>query len=256
MRSATSNAAVDGRHSFGSGRPRCVQAARSVLSSRQAIVIGPTPPGTGVTAPATSLASAATSPTIRDLPPSPGNAVDADVDHGRARLDPVLADHLRPADRRDQNVGAAADIGEILGLGMRDGHGGVLRQQQLRDRLADDVGAADHHGVHAGERGVHRLRQHDAAERRARHQRRQAAGKPPGIDRVKAVDVLGRVDRRDHLLGVDLLGQRQLHQDAVHRRIGIELADQRQQFGLAHGLRQLVVERRACRLRPPPSICF
>ena len=32
-----------------------MQAARSVLCSRQAMVIGPTPPGTGVIAPATSL---------------------------------------------------------------------------------------------------------------------------------------------------------------------------------------------------------
>src|SRR6202035_18987 len=55
----------------GSGNPAPIQAARSVLASRHAIVIGPTPPGTGVIAPATSTASAKlTSPTMRDLPPS------------------------------------------------------------------------------------------------------------------------------------------------------------------------------------------
>ena len=43
-----------------------------VLASRQAMVIGPTPPGTGVIAPATSPTSAkATSPTMRALPPAP-----------------------------------------------------------------------------------------------------------------------------------------------------------------------------------------
>src|SRR5690606_39745561 len=48
----------------GSGRLRARQAAVSVLASRQAIVMGPTPPGTGVMAPATSTASSkATSPT-------------------------------------------------------------------------------------------------------------------------------------------------------------------------------------------------
>src|SRR3977135_2840488 len=36
----------------GSGNPRRRQAASSVLRNRQAIVIGPTPPGTGVIAPA------------------------------------------------------------------------------------------------------------------------------------------------------------------------------------------------------------
>src|SRR5262245_23189053 len=57
----------------GNGNPACMQAARTVLASRQEIVIGPTPPGTGVIAPATSLAPAkATSPTSFDLPGSPG----------------------------------------------------------------------------------------------------------------------------------------------------------------------------------------
>ena len=55
---------------------------------------------------------------------------------------------------------------------------------------------------------------------------------PADIDRVEAVHVLGRVDRLDHRAGADLLGQRQLHQDAVHRRVGIEPRDHRQQFGL------------------------
>ena len=38
----------------GSGRPSDRQQAVTVLASRQAMVIGPTPPGTGVIAPATS----------------------------------------------------------------------------------------------------------------------------------------------------------------------------------------------------------
>ena len=60
-------------HTLGGGRPANAQAARTVLTSRQAIVIGPTPPGTGVMAPATAQASAyATSPTSRVLPPSAG----------------------------------------------------------------------------------------------------------------------------------------------------------------------------------------
>src|SRR5690606_21600520 len=57
----------------GAASPFCAHAARNVFSSRHAIVIGPTPPGTGVIAPATAAASSnATSPTMRDLPASPG----------------------------------------------------------------------------------------------------------------------------------------------------------------------------------------
>jgi hypothetical protein len=45
------------RYTAGGGRPACMQAARSVFTSRHTIVIGPTPPGTGVMAPATLTAS-------------------------------------------------------------------------------------------------------------------------------------------------------------------------------------------------------
>ena len=44
-------------YTAGFGRPAIAQAARSVFTSRQATVIWPTPPGTGVTAPATPSAS-------------------------------------------------------------------------------------------------------------------------------------------------------------------------------------------------------
>ncbi len=89
-------------------------AAVSVFSSRQAIVIGPTPPGTGVIAPATPAHSAkgdvAHQPAVRQ-------PVDADIDHRRAGGDPVAADHLRPPDRGDQDLGAAALGGEIGACG-------------------------------------------------------------------------------------------------------------------------------------------
>ena len=161
--------------SAGAGKPAIAQAARTVLASRQAIVIGPTPPGTGVIAPAISVTSAkATSPTMRDLPPSCRHPVDADVDHGGAGLDPIAPHHLRSSDRREQHVGAAADRRQIARLGMRHRHRRVLRQQELRQRLADDVGAADHHRLEPGERRLHGLGEKHAADRRAWRQRRQA----------------------------------------------------------------------------------
>ena len=74
-----------------------------------------------------------------------------------------------------------------------------------------------------------------------------SAGRPadrrPALIGMEAVDILGRIDRGEHLLRIDLRGQRQLHQDAVHDRIGVEPPDQRQQFGLAGRLRQAVIER-------------
>ena len=53
-----------------------------------------------------------------------------------------------------------------------------------------------------------------------------SAPQPADIDRVETVDILCRVNRRDHPLRLDRLGERQLHQDAVDPLIGIEPADQ------------------------------
>src|SRR5690242_15287583 len=53
----------------GTGTDFCAQAARTVLCNRQAIVIGPTPPGTGVIEPATLAQDAKSqSPTSFPLP--------------------------------------------------------------------------------------------------------------------------------------------------------------------------------------------
>ena len=132
------------------------------------MVIGPTPPGTGVIAPATShrgvevdVADELAVRRMRLMPTS--------ITVG-ARLDPVALDHLRPADGGDQHVGAPADRRQIAGARVGDGHGGVRRQQQLRHRLADEVRAADDHRVGAVELRRAVPQQQHAAERRAGQQ--------------------------------------------------------------------------------------
>ena len=97
-------------------------AARTVFDSSIATVSGPTPPGTGVSAPATSATSGWTSPTISDpcfaktasrgdpagnqRPTSSESVtrVDADVDHDGARLHELRRHEGRPPDGRDQDV--------------------------------------------------------------------------------------------------------------------------------------------------------
>jgi hypothetical protein len=49
---------------------------------------------------------------------------------------------------------------------------------------------------------------------------------------MEAVDILVRIDPDEHLLGVEMPGQRQLDEDAVDRGIGVERIDQRQQIRL------------------------
>ena len=79
-------------------------AALTVLSSRQAIVIGPTPPGTGVTAPSDPLDRVEVDVADQTVLAACG----ADVDHDRAGLDHVGADQLRRTDAGDEHVGACA----------------------------------------------------------------------------------------------------------------------------------------------------
>ena len=83
---------------------------------------------------------------------------------------------------------------------------------------------------------------HQAAERRAGHHRLLPGAEKADVRDVEPVDILGRVDRVDHQVGVQMPRQRQLHQDAMHRRIGVEPADQRQQIGLGGLGRQAVLQ--------------
>ena len=69
--------------------------------------------------------------------------------------------------------------------------------------------------------------------RRARDEARATLGQEAGAGRGQAVDVLGRIDRRDHLVLVDLVGQRQLDEDPVDRVVRVQLGDQLEQLVLA-----------------------
>ena len=59
---------------------------------------------------------------------------------------------------------------------------------------------------------------------------------------MEAVHVLGGVDGAQHLGGIDAVRQRQLHQDAMHRRVAVQAVHQRQQLRLARVGGQVVLE--------------
>ena len=65
---------------------------------------------------------------------------------------------------------------------------------------------------------------------------------------MQAVDILGGIDRRHHRQRIEMAGEGQLDQDAVHRVVGIEPLDQRQQFLLG------VVSSRTCSKLSMPSL--
>ena len=85
------------------------------------MVIGPTPPGTGVIA-AGDLERRGEVDVADDAGLALAlvggrHAVDADIDDGGAGLDPVALDHLRAADGGDDDIGLPHDAGEIASSG-------------------------------------------------------------------------------------------------------------------------------------------
>ena len=206
----------------------CSSAARSVLASSIAIVIGPTPPGTGVIHAARSWPPRnrrrrrACRPALRLMPTSmtiaPGLIQSPCTNYGL----PTAA---------TSDVRLAHDARQIARRRMADRHRAARHQQLERHRPADDVRLPDDHRVLADEILAGLREQAHAAVRRARTQHRALQHQPADVVRMEAVDVLARIDALGHALRIDLLRQRQLHQDAVDRGIGVERVDQRQQLG-------------------------
>ena len=46
------------------------------------------------------------------FPALAGDAIDADVDHDRARLDPIAFDEFRPPDSRHEQISALGNLGQ------------------------------------------------------------------------------------------------------------------------------------------------
>src|SRR5262249_1968959 len=133
-----------------------MRAACTVLYRSMVIVIGPTPPGTGVIFDATPrTASKSTSPTSlpsasRFIPTSttPSPALRPGRDH-------VGLQDPRLPDGHHDHVGLARQRADVAAAAVADGDGGVgplrLLHQDQRQRLADDVAAADDDDVGAVE---------------------------------------------------------------------------------------------------------
>ena len=62
----------------------------------------------------------------------------------------------------------------------------------------------------------------------------------PILSGMKAIYVLFQADGAEDRLFVDMGGQRKLHQNAMHGRIGVQVPHNGQQFLLADVLRQVV----------------
>jgi hypothetical protein len=121
----------------------------------------------------------------------------------------------RAADGGDQDVGLPRHLTQVPRLRVANRDRRVLMQQQHRRGLAHDIAAAHDDGVRAGHGNPAALEDLDDAGRGARGERRTASLQSAGIDGMKSIHILGRVDGVEQSLGVDLGGKRQLNENAV-----------------------------------------
>ena len=96
---------------------------------------------------------------------------------------------------------------EVAGLGVADGDGGVLMEQEHGGGLADDVAAPDDDGMLAGDGNLAALEDFDDSGRRAGRERGAAGLETAGVDGMKAVDIFGWDDGIEESFGVDLAGK-------------------------------------------------
>ena len=204
-----------------------------------ATVIAPTPPGTGVIQPAISAASSkATSP---QSVPSSRRWIPTSMTAAPGLIQSARTCSGRPTAAIRMSASRAIDRGVLRG-GVADGDGrvaaGPFLHQQERHRLADDVRPPQHD--RSGPLGLDPavLEQLLHAQRGAGDEPGPADGQQAGVLGVEAVDVLARVDPLDDPSFVDVVRQRQLHEEAVDGRIGVEGLDGVEQIGLGHVGRQ------------------
>ena len=210
--------------SVAAGRPpKCCAAA-------WVTVISPTPPGTGVIFAATSLTdskstSPASLPSTRFMPTSitvaPGLTISAVMNRGRPmatiKMSALRATAGRSRVRLWQTVTVASPAAPRCISNIAIG----LPTMSLRP---------DHDDVRTRGWNAAPTEHLQDAVRRAGKKPWATLQQPADVLRVKGVDIFQRVGRVEHAGLVDLIGQRQLDQHAVHGRVAVETVDQRQQL--------------------------
>ena len=235
--------------------PRRSLAALTVLLMSMAMVSLPTPPGTGVQAPAMRVTRGiaiaddgaslfgellfallvALEKTLEE--DRVGDVIDADIEDGCAGLDELGGDETGTSDGGDEDVSATADGGQVLGAGVADGDGCAGVEQQHGQRTTDDIAAADDDGLLAFDGNVGAAQDLHASGRGAGDEAGTLGAEIADVGGVEAVDILIRRDGEQDALGIDVGGQRKLDENAIDFIAGIELLDEGDEFVGGRSLR-------------------
>ena len=221
----------------------CILAAASVFSSSIVIVSGPTPPGTGVMAPAiwrtdSKSTSPHSLPSTRLMPTSitvaPGFTISAVTNRGW----PMAA--IKMSAWRVISGRFRVRLWQIVTVASA---WGPRWASIKRNRFADDFAAPEHHHVSAGGFDVVVNEQLLNPLRRAGQKPRPALNEQADVLRMKRIDIFQRMHGIENALFVDLLRQWKLDENAVNRINGrrvVQPHDQVEQFLLRRRGRQSV----------------
>jgi len=171
--------------------------------------------------------------------------VDANINHHRAGFDPFAGNKVRFSHRNDQNIRRFNMAAQDLGRGefVTTGHGAACDQQLQRHRAANVVADPDNGRALPAHRAVGIAQKSGNPARCTRAQAKFTQGQMADVFRVKAIDILQWVNPLNQPPGIADTGQGQLDQHPVDRRIGIELVDQGEKFGLGGAFGEVVIKR-------------
>jgi len=114
-----------------------------------------------------------------------------------------------------------------------DRHRGVPLKQHEGHRLAQDDATPDHDGALPLDRNLVAIDDLRDSQRSRASESRKVGDQPPQRLWRDAVDILLRAESQKRLVLVEMLGERMLNEHTVHRRIGVQLTDLRDQLFLA-----------------------
>src|SRR5262249_18730263 len=140
-------------------------------------------------------------------------------------LDHVARDEARPARGDAENVRAATMRSQITRARVAHGYGSVAREEELGEWLAHEPRPAHHHCLRPLDGDAVVVEDLETAGGRARHRGRLAPEEIAQAHRMQGGRLLRGRDGGYRLVLVHALGQRELEEDAVDRRIRVDLTD-------------------------------
>ena len=158
-------------------------------------------------------------------------AVHPHVHDDRALADGVRPHHRRPADRGAEDVGLAADSGEVAGPRVTERDRGVLMEEEQRERLAHDVASPDDHRAGSLDRNLLTAEHLHDSRRGTGARARKAGHQAAHVLGMEAVHVLVRTNPGQEFRRVEPVRERELQQDRIHRFVPVQPLQQTGQLG-------------------------